>query len=141
MPRSRRAELRSRWLLIRENMAMRKNVIQWCALALTGAAFVAGCADPATKTTGKKSTGTQSGSTTGGGVEVPLPAGGGNAAEPMPEPTPAEPTPAKPEEKPAEPAPAKPEEKPADAPKAEEKPADAPKAEEVKPADSEKKPE
>lgn len=116
---------------------MRKNVIQWCVLALTGAAFVAGCADPATKNTVKKSTGGQAGSTTGGGVEVPLPAGGGNA----PEPTPAEP--AKPEEKPAEPTPAepaKPEEKPADAPKEEAKPADAPK-EEAKPAEGDKKPE
>lgn len=96
---------------------------KWNALALlvAGALWQVGCAEPTsskpmTAPPPKPATSGQSGSTTGGGAEVPLPATK-PAEEPKtetpaePTPTPAEPTPAEP--KPADPAaaPAEPEKK------------------------------
>lgn len=107
------------------------------ALLAVGALWQLGCAEPATKSTtpagatpAPKAAGGQSGSTTGGGAEVPLPATK-TGEEPKAE-TPAEAAPAEGEKKA--------EEKPAEEKKAEEaKPAEEKKAEE-KPAE-EKKPE
>jgi hypothetical protein len=88
---------------------------KWNALALlvAGSLWQVGCAEPAPKpmtTPPPKPTAGQSGSTTGGGTEVPLPATK-PAEEPKTE-TPAEPTPTPAEPTPAEPAPA--DAKPAD---------------------------